>query len=274
MATDEIITFDDLMGLLERNPEHLARLRRQILDEEFQQLPAEVRSLVETVQSHTRTLETHTAMLQSIVERLDNQNKVLESHSRLLESHSRLLESHSQAVLSHTRMLEGHTATLTRHERQLNRLLGDEAERRFQRNAAGYFGHLLRRIRLVDPSILADDIDDAIDAGFLTEGDRRSLMALDVVVRGLDRDTRQETRLAVEVSSGIGERDIMRAADRSGLLEKLTGHTAMPVVAGYSISSAYRQLAEDKGVAVVVVAPPDAGETEETDEPDAATDPA
>ena len=267
MATEEIITFDDLMGLLERNPEHLARLRRQILDEEFQQLPAEVRSLVETVQSHTRTLETHTAMLQSMVERLDNQNKVLESHSRLLESHS-------QAVLSHTRMLEGHTATLTRHERQLNRLLGDEVERRFQRNAAGYFGHLLRRIRLVDPSILADDIDDAIDAGFLTEGDRRSLMALDVVVRGLDRDTRQETRLAVEVSSGIGERDIMRAADRSGLLEKLTGHTAMPVVAGYSISSAYRQLAEDKGVTVVVVAPPDAGEPEETDEPDAATDPA
>ena len=288
MATEEIITFDDLMGLLERNPEHLARLRRQILDEEFQQLPAEVRSLVETVQSHTRTLETHTAMLQSIVERLDNQNKVLESHSRLLETHTamlqsmverldnqnKVLESHSQAVLSHTRMLEGHTATLTRHERQLNRLLGDEAERRFQRNAAGYFGHLLRRIRLVDPSILADDIDDAIDAGFLTEGDRRSLMALDVVVRGLDRDTRQETRLAVEVSSGIGERDIMRAADRSGLLEKLTGHTAMPVVAGYSISSAYRQLAEDKGVTVVVVAPPDAGEPEETDEPDAATDPA
>ncbi len=256
MATEEIITFDDLMGLLERNPDHLARLRRQVLDEEFRQLPAQVQLLVQTVQSHTVLLQSHTALLQSHTALLQNIVDSLETHSRILESHSRLLERHS--------------SQLDRHERQLNRLLGDEAERRFQRNAAGYFGHLMRRLRVIDPSVLADDIDDAIDAGVLTEGDRRSLMALDVVVRGLDRDARQETRLAVEVSSGIGERDIMRAADRARLLEKLTGHTTMAVVAGYSISSAYRQLAEDKGVLVVVVAPPDAGEPEEVDEPDAA----
>ena len=259
MATEEIITFDDLVALLERNPEYRERLRQQILDEEFQQLPAQVRTLLEAVQAQAVTLENH--------------GRMLEEHSRMLEEHARLLEGHTQLLEEHTRLLKEHTNSLQRidyqlecHERQLNRLLGDEAERRFRDNAAGHFGHLLRRIRVIDKSALADQIDDAIDTGLLTEGDRRSLMALDVVVRGLDRNTREECRLAVEVSSGIGERDIMRAADRAALLAKLTGLPTRAVVAGYSISNAHRQLADDNGVSVTITDPPDAGEPEEIDE--------
>lgn len=235
MATEEINTFDDLMALLERNPEYRERLRQQILGEEFESLPAQVRTLLEAVQSQAVTLE---------------------KHSRLLEEHTRLLEEH-------TNWLHRIDRRLDRHERQLNRLLGDEAERRFRDNAAGHFGHLLRRIRVIDKSALADQIDDAIDTGLLTESDRRALMALDVVVRGLDRNTREECRLAVEVSSGIGERDIMRAADRAELLAKLTGLPTRAVVAGYSISNAYRQLADDNGVSVTITDAPDAGEPED-----------
>ena len=47
MATEEIITFDDLMGLVERNSEYRERLRQQILDEEFLQLPAQMIALTE-----------------------------------------------------------------------------------------------------------------------------------------------------------------------------------------------------------------------------------
>ncbi len=256
MATEEIITFDDLMALLERNPEYRERLRQQILDEEFRQMPAQVRALIAGVQAQAVTLENH--------------SRLLEGHTKLLEEHTKLLEGHTKLLEEHTNWLRRIDHRLERHERHRNRLLGDEAERRFRDNAAGLFGHLLRRIRVIDKSVLADQIDDAIDAGFFTDSDRRSLMALDVAVRGIDRDTRQETRLAVEVSSGIGERDIMRAADRARLLEKLTSHATMAVVAGYSVSPAYRQLAEDKGVEVVVVTPPDAGEPEEFDERDTA----
>ena len=235
MATDEIITFDNLMGLLERNPEHLARLRRQILDEEFRQLPAQVQLLMQTVQSHT-------VLLQALARSLEEQARTLESHGRRLD----------------------------RHANQLSRLIGDEAERRFQQRAPAYFGGMIRRLRVTDRFALADLIDDAVDAGQLTEGDQRSLLALDLAVEGRHRETRKPVRLAVEVSAGIGERDIMRAADRARLLEKLTGDTTLAVVGGYSISPSYRQLAEDKGVEVTIVAPPDAGEPEETDEPDVA----
>ena len=239
MATEEIITFDDLLALLERNPEYRERLRQQILDEEFQRLPREVGSMAEMVQSHTA---------------------MLESMARTLGTHSLLLESLAQNLETHRRIAD-------RQGMHLSRLIGNEAEQRFRENAAGYFGRMMRRIRVTDKFVLADLIDDAVDAGTLTEGDQRSLLALDLALRGIHRETREAMRMAVEVSSSIGERDIMRAADRATLLQKLTGEHTLAVVAGYAVSPAYRQLAEDKGVSVSIVAPPDGGEPEEDDEP-------
>lgn len=136
------------------------------------------------------------------------------------------------------------------------------AERRIRDNAPGYFGHILRRIRVIAPAELADTIDDAIDSGSLDEADRVQLMALDVPVRGLDRRTGERTYLAIEVSVGIGSHDIARAITRAGLLEKLTGHPARAVVAGYSIAPAYRYMAAEQGVTVTMVPPPDPGEPE------------
>ena len=260
MATEEIITFDGLMDLLERNPEHLARLRRVILDEEFQQLPAQVRAQSERFDALTEEVRALTNEVRLQVGRID----VLSDQMNLL---IQTVHTHAGSLHSMAKSLEAHTSQLRRHENHLSRLIGDEAERRFQQNPAAYFGGMLRRVRVTDRFVLADLIDDAVDAGQLTEGDRRSLLALDLALQGLDRETRRPMRLAVEISSGIGERDIMRAMDRALLLGKLTGEPALAGVAGYSIAPSYRQLADDKGVAVTVIAPPDAGEPEEDDVP-------
>lgn len=220
MATEQIPTFDDLMALLERNPEYRERLRQHILDEEFRRLPTEVRAQSERFDALTEQVRQLTAQMRDVVIRLDH------------------------------------------HDVQLARLIGDEAERRVQRNAPAYFGHLLRRTRVISSAELADMIDDAIEAGGFDEGDRAPLLALDLPVRGIDRRTRERAYLAVEVSAGIGERDIMRAADRARRLERLTGHPARAVVAGYSISPAYHYMAAEQGVAVIMVAPPDPGQPE------------
>ena len=220
MATEQIDSFDDLLGLLERNPEYRIRLRQLILDEEFQQMPAQVRAQFERFDALTERMDALTEQVRELVSRLDH------------------------------------------HDVQLARLIGDEAERRVQRNAPGYFGHLLRRIRVIAPSELADTIDDAIDSGSLGDHDRVQLMALDVPIRGLDRRTGERTYLAVEVSAGIGRHDIERAVSRAGLLERLTGQPARPVVAGYSIAPAYHYMAAEQGVTVTVVPPPDPGEPE------------
>ena len=220
MATERIDSFDDLLGLLEREPQYLSRLRQLILDEEFRQLPAQVRAQSERFDALTEQVRLLTVQMRDVVSRLDH------------------------------------------HDVQLARLVGDEAERRVQRNAPGYFGHLLRRIRVIAPSELADTIDDAIDAGSLDENDRVQLMALDVPARGLDRRTGERTYLAVEVSAGIDKHDIERAVTRAGLLERLTGHPAWAVVAGYSIAPAYHYMAAEQGVAVTLVPPPHLGQPE------------
>ena len=234
MATEEIRTFDDLMVLLERNPEYLSRLRQVVLDEEFRQLPAQVRA-------------------QS--ERFD---ALAEQVRQLTEQVGQLTEQVGQL----TAQMRDVVIRLDHHDVQLARLIGDEAERRVQRNAPAYFGRMLRRIRVIPPAELADMIDDAIDTGGLDEGDRAPLLALDLAVRGIDRRTRERAYLAVEVSAGIGKRDVTRAADRARLLERLTGHPTRAVVAGYSIAPAYHYMAAEQGVIVTMVPPPDPGEPE------------
>ena len=96
----------------------------------------------------------------------------------------------------------------------------------------------------------------------LTESERQSLVLLDVAISGLNRENQQPMRLAVEVSDRITKQDIVQAADRARLLEKLTGLPTRAVVAGYSISNAYRQLAEDNDITVTITDSPDAGEPE------------
>ena len=129
-------------------------------------------------------------------------------------------------------------------------------ERRFRERAVSFFGHLLRRLQVVDNFMLADQIDDAIDAGAFEAADRKPLLQLDVVARGLDRATREPRYLAVEVSNSVREGDISRAADLAPILGKLTGVPAVPVVAGHSIAPRLRSIAGERNVQIVIVEAP------------------
>jgi hypothetical protein len=166
------------------------------------------------------------------------------------------MSEHAELFQDIRRYLKNIDARFVSLETGMDRLMGAEVERRFRSHAPAYFGSLLRRIRVVDRSALADEIDDAVDAGTFAEADRDPLLLLDVVVRGRDIATREERYLAAEVSVGIGEGDILRAADRAALLERLTGRPAVPVVGGYSISSRFRSIADERHVQVVIAEEP------------------
>ena len=141
-------------------------------------------------------------------------------------------------------------------ERRRDWLFDEVVARRFCERAPACFGHLLRRLRVVDSSTLADLIDDAIDAGTFPEADREPLLQLDLVARGQDRATREPRYLAIEVSNGLGEGDILRAADRAAVLAGLTGVPAVPVVAGHSIAPEFRAIADERNVQVVIAEAP------------------
>lgn len=249
MATESIASFDELLEVLERNPQYRSRLRQSILDEEFRRLPQQVTALTE----QTRTLGEVTA---SLVERMDQMAERMDQFDKRMDQFAEQMREHSELfkdILLHLKNVDARFVPL---EQRMDRLMGDEAERRFRGHAPAYFGHLLRRVRVVDRSALADEIDDAIDAGTFAEADRDPLLLLDVVVRGRDVKTREERYLAAEVSVGIGEGDILRAVDRAALLERLTGIPAVPVVGGYSISSRFRSIADERHVQVVIAEEP------------------
>ena len=242
MATESITSFDDLLGLLERNPQYRSRLRQSILDEEFQRLPQRVDALAE----QTRTLGEITT---SLAQRMDQFAERMDQFAEQMREQSEQIKD----IVLHLKNVDARFLPL---EKRMDRLMGDEAERRFRGRAPAYFGHLIRRMRVVDSSTLADKVDDAIDAGTFAEADRDPLLLLDVVVRGRDIETREERYLAAEVSVGIGEGDILRAVDRAALLQKLTGIPAVPVVGGYSISPRFRCIADERHVQVVIAEEP------------------
>ena len=242
MATESITSFDDLLGLLERNPQYRSRLRQSILDEEFQRLPQRVDALAE----QTRTLGEITT---SLAQRMDQFAERMDQFAEQMREQSEQIKD----IVLHLKNVDARFLPL---EKRMDRLMGDEAERRFRGRAPAYFGHLMRRMRVVDSSTLADKVDDAIDAGTFAEADRDPLLLLDVVVRGRDIETREERYLAAEVSVGIGEGDILRAVDRAALLQKLTGIPAVPVVGGYSISPRFRCIADERHVQVVIAEEP------------------
>ena len=270
MPTETITSFDDLIAVLERNPQYRSRLRQSILDDEFQRLPEQMAALTERTQTLVETTASLAERMDQLTERMDQlterMDQLTERMDQLAERMDQLTKRMDQLAERMDRLavrmdqlaagMEELAARMKSQEVRTDWLMGAEAERRFRERAAAYFGHLLRRLRVVDSSALADQIDDAIDAGTFAEADREPLMRLDVVARGRDRATGQTRYLAVEASAGLGEGDVLRAADRAALLSRLTGVPAVPVVAGYSIAPGFRSIADQRDVQVVLTEAP------------------
>ena len=127
------------------------------------------------------------------------------------------------------------------------KLEGDLLQLRYERRAHAYFSRLARKLRVVDTSALAEMLDDAVDAGRLTEAEREAVLHADLVLSGQRREDRVEAYFVVEVSVGVGVGDVTRAAERADILAKL-GRPAVPVVAGEWINPEAIAAAEAYGV--------------------------
>ncbi len=126
--------------------------------------------------------------------------------------------------------------------------LKDEVFDLYYRNrAAAYLSRLLRRVRPLSATKLADLLDDAVEQSTLTDAERDEILLADVVVQGKHRETGADVYAVVEVSWGVGSYDVERAVERSRLLSKL-GTPALPVVAGREITKQAASLAEAEHV--------------------------
>jgi len=110
-------------------------------------------------------------------------------------------------------------------------LKGQSLEAMYRSRSHAYFSRLLRRPHVLTSDELTALIEDARDRGLLSEADARELYETDLVVRGRRPEDGTEVFLIVEVSWGVGPRDVERAAQRAVLFSH-AGLATLAVVAG------------------------------------------
>lgn len=225
--------FHDLIELLAQHPEWRAELRRHVLSEDLIELPALVRQLVEAQARAEARLAGVEARLERVEGRLEGVEGRMDRVEAALE---RLTEIQARIV-----------TRLGRVEDRLGSLDGKMLEVDYARRAPSYFSPIARRLRVVEDGPLADLLDDAVDAGQLTDDEREEIMRADLVLTGRQRQDGHDVYLVAEISVGVRPHDVERAATRAALLAKL-GKPALPVVAGESVTEQAAALAREQGV--------------------------
>jgi chromosome segregation ATPase len=121
-------------------------------------------------------------------------------------------------------------------------------EREYANKAYAYFDDLLRKIRVLPWSEVADLLDLAEER--VSRKERKQVMEADLILHGRRSEDKMETYLLSEVSIGIGLEDVHRAAQRSKILSRATEKPVIPAVGGKSITPEAKELAQELGVSV------------------------
>ena len=247
MATATINTIEDLIRVLDENPEWLEAMRARLLTRELIELP---RRFAEFAASTDQ--------------RFDEQGRVLAQLSKILAEHSEILAEHNKTLAEHTQTLAGHTEAIARLERlsadhsaefvairrELRLLrddVGDLKGPRAEEEAAKDIAFIAEELGLEFTRVLTrDDLLTLLRAQPLPDlsgNVRNSFTKADIVAEAADQSG--ETRyIAVEVSYTVNGRDTERAVRNAAILARLTGKPARAVVAGYRADDRARALIE------------------------------
>jgi hypothetical protein len=129
----------------------------------------------------------------------------------------------------------------------LDRMIGLALAQSFYRNGPKYLSPIARRVRVIESWTYAELLDDAADAGRLSEADRNVLCWVDVALTGQRRQDGESVYFVVEATADIQIEDVVRAATHAALLEKL-GRPVVPVVAGRRFDVGAATVARERGV--------------------------
>lgn len=210
----------------------------------LEELPAEWRlpmlKLVEAVEQNMR---------EQLAVRREDFDALRESVSELAEAQKGTEERMGRLEMAVTELAEAQRRTeveLRRIDNTLGRLNGRELERYYRERAHAYFGHLLKRIRVVSVQEIEDELESNLSAAEVED-----LSLLDVLVRGsLRQADAPEVWLAIEVSAVIDRHDVERAERRAAMLRKV-GFRVVPTVAGQDMTEGGESLAAERAVFVV-----------------------
>ena len=232
--------YRDLVQLLSERPEWRSELRQLLLSDELLTLPEIVRGLAEAQQRAEERLAAAEERLANVEERLAN---VEERLANVEERLSRL----ENAIQNLTEQVRALTESQRQTDNTVSRLKGESLEWSYRNKIYGYFGYLMRRLKVVDLST----IDEALEAT-LTSGEFRDVFRLDLLATGRLRTSpdRPEVWLAIEISAVVDSNDVDRAWRRAELIRRVTP-LVLPVAAGDRVTSGAETAAHDQNVVLM-----------------------
>ncbi len=226
--------YHDLVQLLSDHPEWRSELRQLLLSDELLTLPDIVSTLAEAQQHAEERLANVEERLANVEERLAN---VEERLSRI------------ETAIEHlTEQVTALTENQQRIDNTVSRLKGDMLELTYRNKIYGYFGHLMRRLKVVDLST----IDEVLETT-LAPGEFRDVFRLDLLATGQLRASPggPEVWLAIEISSVVDSNDVDRAWRRASLIRRV-GPLVLPIAAGDRTTSGAETAARDQNVVLMI----------------------
>ena len=217
------ITRENLIQILDENPELLEELRSLLLTRELLALPQTLAEFAESVDRQFEAINQRFEAMDRQFEAMDRRFNSLETDVGLLKGKSLEYE------------LPGRARSRVEHRFKIRRT---------------------RAVRASTQQIPAHDFEDAVyeseNAGILSESQRQRILDTDLVVQGRASDTGKDTYVAVESSFTVDDSDIVRA-NRTAIALRKVFPDAEVWAAVYCavISDENSQRAIDDGVEVI-----------------------
>jgi hypothetical protein len=277
--------FEELLRLLDENPEFLEALqdrivdekailrafqkraetreaiRRQILHDELLQLPELVRQLVEAQQRNAAQQQENSRLIRQLIESQQRHEAILQEHSRLLQQLIESQQRHEAILQEHARQLRDLTAQVQRVvavQEQMARDLHDFKEWRKGFEGLRRGAELEKEVRQRARTIFAGGRGGHPESPFVSRLLKNWLRTLngDDPILEAEADpsaadliwAKGNKVIVVEVSAKVDRDDVDRAYARASTLRR-AGIDAVPVVIGDKwTSERTRARAEMRGV--------------------------
>ena len=236
-ADTPIYSFQDILRILEQNPELREAMRRYILDEELRQLPAAVRELRETVANlaqvvHEYMLATNARLdrleagqeelkagqarmearqeqMEARQDRMEARQDRMEARQDRMEANQEEMKANQEEMKASQKEMKDAFARMERRqdrmEGHLNNLRGTEYERRAARRARRaaarwlnlFHATVVQAITVPDNNIIPNLMDDAVAANRVTLEQADDLELADLILAGSLTDAGDEPAYAV-----------------------------------------------------------------------------
>ena len=244
-----INTIEDLIRLLDENPQWAEALRARLLTRELIELPEkfaqfaadatqQFANIAQQFEQMNRRFEQVQQQFEQVQQQFEQVNQRFEQMDRRFEQMDRRFEQMDQRFERVDQRfervdqrLDGVDGTINRILVDLGYLKGAHARNVAIDNAASIARDMgLRRVRNLSQDDLLEIID-AADTSALTAGELRSFRQADLVIESLDSQG-EHCFIAVEISFTANGRDTARATRNARLLTAFTGRPAYAAIAG------------------------------------------